>query len=274
LYQIWYICSISGSNPCALCYNSQDNKVYCANYGDSSETVIDGASNQVDMTVAAGSRPQALCYNPQDNKVYCANYGSHNVTVIDGASNQVITFVGAGSRPYALCHNPQDDKAYCANYGSSNVTLIVGASDSVVKTMAVGMRPWAVTCNPAQNRVYVANYNSNSVSVIWDSALGAAERSTFTACHLTLEAYPNPFRGQVHLRLTAIGLRPEVRIYDVNGALVRAFPEIRDSPQRDRPRFLTWDGTDGMGRRLPPGIYVVRLTDGANSVNRKVMLLR
>jgi len=60
----------------------------------------------------------------------------------------------------------------------------------------------------------------------------------------------------------------------VNGALVRELSEIRDSPQRESPRFLTWDGTDGIGRRLPTGVYVVRLTDGASSVNRKVMLLR
>ena len=89
----------AGSDPCALCYNPQDNKVYCANDDSDSVTVIDGASNQVITTVAAGSGPCALCYNPQDNKVYCANTDSDNVTVIDGASNQVIATVAAGSEP-------------------------------------------------------------------------------------------------------------------------------------------------------------------------------
>ena len=83
----------------ALCYNPQDDKVYCANDNGDNVTVIDGASNQVIATVAAGSEPSALCYNPQNNKVYCANYDSDNVTVIDGASNQVITTVAAGSEP-------------------------------------------------------------------------------------------------------------------------------------------------------------------------------
>ena len=63
-----------GSGPCALVYDSVNNKVYCANNGSDNVTVIDGASNQVITTVAAGSCPCALCYNPQDNKVYCANY--------------------------------------------------------------------------------------------------------------------------------------------------------------------------------------------------------
>jgi hypothetical protein len=29
---------------------------------------------------------------------------------------------------------------------------------------------------------------------------------------------------------------------------------------------VRWDGQDGQGRRLPTGVYVVRLTDGADLV--------
>ena len=72
--------------------------------------------------------------------------------------------------------------------------------------------------------MYVANRNSNSISVIRDSVVvGIQERAPSVERRLTLEAEPNPFSGQIRLRLTADGLRPEVRIYDVNGALVRDF---------------------------------------------------
>ena len=53
------------------------------------------------------------------------------------------------------------------------------------------------------------------------------ERAPLVERRLSLEADPNPFSGQVSLRLTANGLRPEVRIYDVNGALVRDFNPTR-----------------------------------------------
>jgi hypothetical protein len=150
------------------------------------------------------------------------------------------------------------------------------------------MHPYALVCNPAQNRIYVANYWSNSVSIIRDSVfVGIQERAPLTGRRLSLAAYPNPFRGQVHLQFMVSGdttpnrsgsghVPGRVRIYDVNGALVRAL-----NPSRPRragtgacPYDLIWDGTDGMGRRLPAGVYVVRLTDGAGSVRRKVLLLR
>ena len=57
-----------GSYPGALCYNPQNNKVYCANADGDNVTVIDGASNQVIATVGAGSDPCALCYNSQEQQ--------------------------------------------------------------------------------------------------------------------------------------------------------------------------------------------------------------
>jgi hypothetical protein len=146
----------------------------------------------------------------------------------------------------------------------------------------------ALTCNPAEGRVYVANYWSNSVSVIQDSPLvGIHERTPTAERRLSLVAYPNPFRGRLGLRLMVSGdmtrtasVRDRVpgrlRIYDVNGALVRDLNPTRSTRAGTEasPYNLTWDGTDGTGRRLPAGVYVVRLTDGADSVHRKVLLLR
>jgi YVTN family beta-propeller protein len=277
----------TGAEPSALCYNPQGDKVCCANFSGHSVTVIDGASNQVIATVATGAEPSALCYNPADNKVYCVNLARDSVAIIGGASNQVITTVAVGSQPGALCYNPRDDKVYCVNNGTggtSDVTVIGGASDSVVKTITVGLYPCALTCNPARDRVYVANFYSASVSIIGDSAAGGIqERAPLVGRCLSLEAEPNPFSGQTRLRFvvsggtvpnrSGSGHAPGVRVYDVNGTLVRNLNSTRSLAPL-HACSLVWDGTDGSGRRLQAGVYVVRLTDGANSVNRKVMLLR
>jgi YVTN family beta-propeller protein len=196
------------------------------------------------------------------------------VTVINGESNKVIATLRVGSYPWALCYNPQDNKVYCTNERSYNVSVIDGASDSVVKTIAVGTFPRALTCNPAQNRMYVTNILSNSVSIIRDSALGVVEHTPLVGRPVALEVYPNPFSGQVRLQLTASGSRPVVRVYDVNGVLVRTFPQFAvRSPQFESPRFLTWDGTDGLNRRLPNGVYICRVSDGSRTVATRELTL-
>jgi YVTN family beta-propeller protein len=126
------------SRPCALCYNPQGNKIYCANYVGGNVTVIDGASDSVVATVAADSQPSALCYDRQDNMVYCANAGTHE-------------------------------------FPDSTVTVIDGATNEVDTTIVVGLEPRALACNPTQGRVYVANYNWSSISVLRDSAGGIQE---------------------------------------------------------------------------------------------------
>ncbi|MDQ3713759.1 MAG: hypothetical protein M3388_16275 [Acidobacteriota bacterium] len=59
------------------------NKIYVANYGSDSVTVINGTNNST-TTVAAGTDPYAVAVNPITNRIYVANNGSNNVTVIDG----------------------------------------------------------------------------------------------------------------------------------------------------------------------------------------------
>jgi len=61
LFSQWLETTIQvGDGPCALVWNSTNNKVYCANSGSDSVTVIDGATNQVITTIPVGSAPRAF----------------------------------------------------------------------------------------------------------------------------------------------------------------------------------------------------------------------
>ena len=161
----------------ALCYNPTNNKVYCANSGSASVTVIDGATNAVLATAAASGWPCALCYNATTNKIYCAS-DSWNLTVIDGATNSVVADFAAGDRPCALCYNATDNKVYSANRGGNYVTVIDGATDGVITVVHADTTPIALSYDPAGDKVYCANQTSGNVTVIdgaTDVALGAIE---------------------------------------------------------------------------------------------------
>jgi YVTN family beta-propeller protein len=64
----------SGSVPYALCYNSQNDKVYCADIDLGTVTVIDGATNGITATIPIGKSVGDLCYDPLGNMVY-GTYG-------------------------------------------------------------------------------------------------------------------------------------------------------------------------------------------------------
>jgi YVTN family beta-propeller protein len=180
------------SGPCALIWNSTNNKVYCTNIYSENVTIIDGVTDSVIATVNVDHGPCALAYNPTNNKVYCANYG-------------------------------------LSPYYDSTVTIIDGATNSVITTIGVGYGPCAFTYNPFQNRVYVANYSISTVSVIRDVGGGIEERQTLDAERLTPEIYPNPAKSFLAVRLPLSADRQTIKIFDVSGTMVKeiaTFPSV------------------------------------------------
>jgi YVTN family beta-propeller protein len=109
-----------------LCYNGQDNKVYCANNTSDNVTVIDCATDSVLATVPVASYPWALCWNSQNDRVYCADCYSGYVSVIDGVTNSVVRAVevGLGYGPQALAWNPFQNRVYVADNWSACISVL------------------------------------------------------------------------------------------------------------------------------------------------------
>lgn len=96
----------------------------------------------------------------------------------------------------------------------------------------------------------------------------------------SLRCYPNPFTSRTTIAYaipSAVG-RPQtavnLSIYDLAGRLVRT---LVDNEQISSSRFgvsVSWDGTAGIGNRLPAGIYYVKLTSKGLARSAKVVLVR
>jgi len=79
-----------GSTPLAVSYDRHNDKVYCANSGSASVTVIDGRSDTALTTIAVGAKPTALEWNGAYNRTYVANSGGGSVSVLrDSAPSTV-----------------------------------------------------------------------------------------------------------------------------------------------------------------------------------------
>lgn len=114
-----------------------------------------------------------------------------------------------------------------------------------------------------------------------DNVSGAIHRIIPPATHDTLPVLepgsialdppmPTPSRGQAALRyVTPEGARARLLVFDTFGRRVRSLPAESGA------QTVVWDGTADNGRRLPAGLYVVRLEiDGRVAAERRLMLLR
>ncbi|MEO0226614.1 MAG: C25 family cysteine peptidase [candidate division WOR-3 bacterium] len=111
--------------------------------------------------------------------------------------------------------------------------------------------------------------------------------------HFQLQVYPNPFQNHCVIKFqipnpkfqtnsksqipnknlsTRYSLLATLCIYDATGRLVRDFPRL--TTYDGRSTEIIWDGTDDLGRRLPAGVYFIRLECGKNSKVAKAVLLK
>jgi len=82
----------------------------------------------------------------------------------------------------------------------------------------------------------------------------------------TLTIGPNPSSGGVSFHLTGFAGKPEIKVYDITGRLVRS---LRSG---DETRSLRWDGMDTQGKLVASGLYFARVSN--SSLQGKVVLIK
>ena len=133
------LCDSSGCAPSRPVFvHSQENaKMYAANSGNGTVSVLDSQANVVVATVAVDP---AFAATPQP-------------------------LPNRAARPVALAEIPNGTKLYSANQGNGTVTSISTVDDTVLKVMKVGSSPvWAVVRSDGA-RLYVLDA-SGTISVI------------------------------------------------------------------------------------------------------------
>ncbi|WP_197040267.1 YncE family protein [Mycobacterium sp. URHB0044] len=164
-----------GTSPAAVVATS-NGKVYVANSGSGTVSVISTSTNKVTKTIQVGSSPQGLAVSPDGSKVYVANSGSGTVSVISTSSDALVDVnpvtwwavdsIAVGSSPTGLAVSPDGSRLYVANKGSGTVSVINTASYGVTNTITAGTQPTSLAVSPDNKSVYATNTGSSTVTVI------------------------------------------------------------------------------------------------------------
>lgn len=91
---------------------------------------------------------------------------------------------------------------------------------------------------------------------------------------ITLQVSPNPFCKSLHIQYSATSAQGQVqlKIYDATGRLIKEFP--CSTPNTLCPTFISWDGVDHVGTKVPAGVYFIRLETDNSTFAEKVLLLK
>ena len=165
-------------------------KVYVANEGADTVSVLDAASFKTLASVRVGKMPHNVQVSPDGKRAWVTNngepgqagdasahqgmaQGEHDamgkpgaVWAIDTSSDAVVAKVAVGMHPAHVVVSPDGRLAYVTNGGDNTVSVIDTSAQRLVATIPVGQFPHGLRISPDGKQVYVANLKGGSVSVI------------------------------------------------------------------------------------------------------------
>jgi outer membrane protein assembly factor BamB len=88
---------------------------------------------------------------------------------------------------------------------------------------------------------------------------------------VSVSIWPNPFKQSVNLQLRMDRSDfVDIKIYDLSGKKVKT---ISSRYFEAGIHTLSWDGIDDGSRKVPPGLYILKLSSGQNILTKRIMLL-
>jgi gliding motility-associated-like protein len=156
-----------GASPIGVAVNPDGTRVYTANQGSNTISVISTATNALLTTIqlAPGAEPSGIVVSADGSRVYAADYGTSYLSIIDAVTNTQITAVAVGSHPFGLALSPDGSTVYTSSEDNT-VCVVNTASRSLVATINVGQVPNGICLSPDGSMLYVTNSGDNTVSVI------------------------------------------------------------------------------------------------------------
>lgn len=188
-------------DPTAALVTPDGSRLYVADYGSQSISVVDTASGSVSTIVLPGRSPTpvALAVTPDSSHLYVADRANSVVDDVTVSENSVTAQVVLARRglvdprlrnsgdPSLLAMSPDGSTLYVAEFGAHEVqsldTSLGSAPDTVTGSigMGSGSGPVDLAMSPNGCTLYVAAWSSNDIFAI-DTATGALATEFVAGC--------------------------------------------------------------------------------------------
>lgn len=176
-----------GVKPTGGAADDATNKIYTANTGGNSVSVIDGANpSATPASISVAGTPWAFVVDPVTDTIYVANRNANTVAMINGATSTVTTTIPVGNTPLSVSVDAATNMVYVANSVDHSAWVIDGASNTVTATIPAGQQPEGIAVDAGIDTIYVANYGDNSASVIDGPRAVSRRRSRIDASRTKL----------------------------------------------------------------------------------------
>src|SRR5207302_1471904 len=159
--------------------------VYVTNETGDNLTVINGGTDQVEVTIPLGKRPRGVKVSPDGKQLFVALSGSpiggpgvdesklppadkkaDGVAVVDIGSRQIVKMLHGGSDPEQISLSKDGTKLFVSNEDKGALSIVDVASDKLLASIPVGDEPEGVTTSPDGSLIYATSEGDGQVTAV------------------------------------------------------------------------------------------------------------
>jgi YVTN family beta-propeller protein len=157
-----------GRKPHGIAIQSDINRVYVANSGEDTLTIIDTQTNRVlnKVNTRLAGQPEDIAVSSDGRIVVVTYFATNEVSVREATTLRELGNINVDRGPMKVAIDPRGRKAFISNYYSNTVTVIDLSLLKVIGTIPVESKPIGMAFNSRGDRLYVINSEASNISVI------------------------------------------------------------------------------------------------------------
>jgi YVTN family beta-propeller protein len=156
-----------GSQPLGVGLDATLGRVYVANSGDNSVSVLDESNDRVMATIQVGQKPFFhVAVDETRHQVYVTNNGDGTLAVLDGQANRRLATVSdLSGAPEGVGVHPGRNRVYVTR-GGHTLSVVNAASRAVIADLDTGAFNHTVAVDPTLDQAYVSRSNPDVLTVV------------------------------------------------------------------------------------------------------------
>ena len=167
-----------GRVPMAVVVDARTRRVFVANYGAASVTMLDATSGAVLATVAVAPYPSALAVATTARRVFAVSDhvaldDTGRISVLDATCGRRLRIVAVGRGVHLLAVHERTGCVFITNGGDASVSMLDVHSGRVLRTLPLDLVPTAMAMDERTGRVLLAGVSLDQGSLAGLSLLDA-----------------------------------------------------------------------------------------------------
>ncbi len=149
-----------------LVLTPDEKKIFTANMGSGTVSVIDLEKGESVATIKTGAECEGIDITPDGKEVWASNRAEDTISIIDASSHEVVATVPCEGFPIRVKITPKGDLALVSCARRNELAVFDVAERKLIKRMPTGTTPVGILIEPEGKRAFVANTRSHKVIVL------------------------------------------------------------------------------------------------------------